>query len=244
MNPKPKFRDSDIARLPLCKKAFGWLILLYVLGFYLPVIINGTGVYDDNPSVKNVLSGLIATSCVALPIIGLIFALILGRVLTGSARWFVLPLYWLVTIVPFFGIIGFVLFYQGAAGLVGVPVGTPPQRPDIRLCTCGKAMLLTSVRQWSKRGTAIGFEGFYQCQKCGKVALIPSTYWQIQQVVGCGGCTLIAASGILVFSQKGIENPFVALIVGAIGCLAIYQGYQLVRGIWNRRRYPVVKCTF
>lgn len=86
MNPKPKFRDSDIARLPLCKKAFGWLILLYVLGFYLPVIINGTGVYDDNPSVKNVLSGLIATSCVALPIIGLIFALILGRVLTGSAR--------------------------------------------------------------------------------------------------------------------------------------------------------------
>ena len=224
MNALPKSRHCDIARLPLCKKVFGWLILLYVLGFYLPVIINGTGFYDDNPLLKNFLPGLIATSCVALPLIGLVFAFMLGKAFTGSARWFVLPLYWLITIVPVFGIIGFVLLYQGAAGMVGVPVGAPPRKPDIRLCTCGKAMLLTSVRQWSQRGTAIGFEGFYKCQKCGQETVIPSTYWQMQQLVGCVGCALIAASGVLVFSQKGIENPF---------CRAGSRGHWVPGGLYG-----------
>lgn len=243
MNPKPKFRDSDIAKLPLCKKVFGGLIFLFPVGFYVPVIVLG-GRFVEDKRVADLWFWVAATTCIALPFIALPFAVRLGKIITGLDKWLLLPLVWLLTFVPFFGIIGYVQLYKQTAGLVGVPMGAPPRKPDIRLCTCGKAMLLTSVRQWSKGGTAIGFEGFYKCQKCGKVVVIPSTYWQMQQLLGCGGCGLIALTGIFVFSQKGIENPFTALIVGAIGCLAIYMAWQFVRGIQNRRRYPVVKCTF
>jgi hypothetical protein len=36
---RPKLVGSDIARLLKCKNVFGWLIFLYALAFYLPVIL-------------------------------------------------------------------------------------------------------------------------------------------------------------------------------------------------------------
>src|SRR2546421_3068517 len=105
MNAPQEFIDHKVTQIAQCRKVFGWLFVGYVLTFYVPIIILGTGIFEENKPANSLLEILIVAGASVMGIICLVFALKLASILAPVEKWLSLPLIYLLTFVPFFGMI-------------------------------------------------------------------------------------------------------------------------------------------
>src|SRR3954462_7804135 len=115
-SPQP---DKRFAIPSTCRKVFGWLAVLYPFCFHLPLVLLGAGAFDEHgPIGRNIPTAAFGFLAIAA-ILGLLFAIRLAMLLSGLVRWVYIPVAYLLSLVPFFGPIGFVGLYNVAASSVG-----------------------------------------------------------------------------------------------------------------------------
>lgn len=127
---------------------------------------------------------------------------------------------------------------------------TAPVATGLRRCPCGGLMGRVAVRQWRKRagGTALGYEEFYSCRRCGLTVSIPSAGRLAQLGVTAVLAFLFTTAfvvGLIVIatSKEQPKNPPPPTGFITIGGIVMFAGFivtawLLVKGLQNRRRYP------
>jgi len=243
--------DSGFEEIYRCQRLLRLCVIAVVAVFWIPFILLAADV-TENRQLNNVLGGLVLGGPLVVTVATVWLSVQFLRSIPDSA----LGSYWpilliaLVTVIPFFNLLGPVGCLQQVQRFLGRDPAVLPTALPNRRCRCGASMTLVGGTQLRKMigNVPVGYLATFACGRCSRRIQIPSLEMMI-----LNGVVLLMA-GLLIFvgwawvhdfvrqpaaDAFGVLNVVLVLLVALIlSALVLVYAFRLLRQLTNRFRFP------